>query len=83
LDLPASELARWQIYFGINLFPQDRTEYMLAQLSALIFNANFADTKTKAKGPEEFLPKIQEAPTGEPVKNLRTKLAMLKKTIMR
>lgn len=40
LNLPASEIRRWQEYFSENLFTADREAFYLAQIAYILYNSN-------------------------------------------
>lgn len=74
LNLPASEIWRWQRYFSEHLFTTDREEYQLAMIALLLHKAHFqGDVELK-----DYIPRIKHQDTEE---ELITKLEMLRSVI--
>lgn len=72
LNLPASEIHRWQEYFSKNLFTADRVEYQLAQIAFIIYNAN----SSKKLDFDDFIPKRK--PIRDSEEMIVSKLEMLR-----
>lgn len=53
--MTASQLTEWQAYYRQHPFGQDHTDFLIAQLTAVLANAHRAKNSMPAK-PTDFLP---------------------------
>ena len=53
--LTVPQLCEWMAYYQINPFGQDHTDFLIAQLTALLRNVN-RQQGTEASKPSDFLP---------------------------
>jgi hypothetical protein len=58
LNLPASEILRWQDYFREHMFSVDRLELQLATIACLIHNTNYK----QQLGISDFIPNLKKTP---------------------
>ena len=74
MDLGASELLHWQIYYSTYPFDDSKDYYLNANLMAMLYNVNRGE-RARPMDPGDFLPSFLHP---EPAKTVSETIKMLK-----
>jgi hypothetical protein len=74
MDLGASELLHWQIYYNIYPFDDTKDYYLNANVLAMLYNINRGE-RMRPMAPDDFLPTFMHP---QPAKTVGETIRMLK-----